>query len=211
MDILSACPGFCNYYFVNFVKKMSARSVAAIVKFQFGGESLLTIRARQAGNIRNAIGPSRFLTASVKLQFIEQILSISVSAQILFRCSFLVSEQERNQRNRHRGGAVRRFAPAPEPIRKGMIAPGNHCIERFAALCNTLPYVPLPARTWHLRSTLTSLDYRFPGLSVAGAPLSLPCRFYPYSPCMAKIGTFLPCSGCRLRCSEVSLVRPGIS
>ena len=26
-----------------------------------------------------------------------------------------------------------------------MIAPGNHCIERFAALCNTLPYVPLPA------------------------------------------------------------------
>ena len=59
-----------------------------------------------------------------------------------------------------------------------MIAPGNHCIERFAALCNTLPYVPLPARTWHPRSTLTSLDYRFPGLSVAGAPLSLPCRFF---------------------------------
>jgi len=127
------------------------------------------------------------------------------------RCHFLVSEQESNQRNRHRGGAVRRFAPAPEPIRKGMIAPGNHCIERFAALCNTLPYVPLPARTWHLRSTLTSLDYRFSGRSVAGAPLSLPCRFYPYSPCMAKIGTFLPCSGCRLRCSGVSLVRPGIS
>ena len=40
-----------------------------------------------------------------------------------------------------------------------------------------LPYVPLPARTWHLRSTLTTENLRFPGLSVARAPLSLPCRF----------------------------------
>ena len=67
-----------------------------------------------------------------------------------------------------------------------MIAPGNNCIERFAALCNTLPYVPLPARTWHLRSTLTALDYRLPAYLWQGLRAPCPAVFIRTHPAWQK-------------------------
>jgi len=89
----------------------------------FGGECRQAVTSLRCGNERHSIGPSRFVTAYSAVNWNLPNTN----------CYFLVSEQESNQRSRHRGG-IESIAPAIEAIR---------------------PYVPHPARTWFLHSTLT--------------------------------------------------------
>ena len=81
---------------------------------------------------------------------------------------FLVSEQESNQRNRHRGG-VESIAPAIEATR---------------------PYVPHPARTWYLSSTLTIEKHRHMVLLLAAATALAALPTKQNLPFKQKIGTF---------------------
>ena len=71
------------------------------------------------------------------------------------KCYFLVSEQESNQRSRHRRGAEF-CAPAQKAA---------------------LSYVPLPARTWQPCTPYRAKIASNPIQTTKAAPLSPPCRF----------------------------------
>ena len=106
---------------------------------------------------------------SDKLEFIEQnMLLCSYVAWYPPEGYFLVAEQESTQRSQHRGG-IESIAPAIEAIR---------------------PYVPHPARTRRLPSTLTTEKRETYGLAdgVGSALAALPVwetRYFGQ-----KIGTF---------------------
>ena len=109
---------------------------------EFGGRWPRTMRDRCSG-FRYFPDPLGIVAAKQfdKLEFIELFAGIYPPEGY-----FLVSEQESTQRSRHRGG-IESIAPAIEAIR---------------------PYVPHPARTWHLPSILTTENIQTYCLAVGG-------------------------------------------
>jgi len=57
-----------------------------IFKFQFAGQCPVTIRDWKAGNNRYATGPTPFLTASVKFQFVVQFCNVPHTFPLGGRC-----------------------------------------------------------------------------------------------------------------------------